>query len=114
MKFSKILIWWFITIMFLAATGTSFYFLYESNIGLGWVILISFYSINLLFSLIVFIQVRQEAGKLAWMMAFLLLPYLGHIIFALFGQRYKFRKSNREYKNKDSFKYEKFNNPKCK
>ena len=100
--------------MFLAATGTSFYFLYESNIGLGWVILISFYSINLLFSLIVFIQVRQEAGKLAWMMAFLLLPYLGHIIFALFGQRYKFRKSNREYKNKDSFKYEKFNNPKCK
>ncbi|MCK5867062.1 MAG: cardiolipin synthase, partial [Mycoplasmataceae bacterium] len=105
--FSKILIWWFITILFLFATGTSFYFLYESGLGLGWVILISFYSINLLFSLVVFIQVRQEAGKLSWMMAFLLMPYLGHAIFALFGQRYKFRKSNKEYKDKKSFSHEK-------
>ena len=43
------------------------------------------------------------------MMTFLLLPYLGHAIFALFGQRYKFRKTNIEYKKKQSFNYEKLN-----
>lgn len=106
MKLTKYILSWFGILFFLISSGSGLYFLYITGYSLALVLLIGFYSINLLVTSIVFIQTRQPAGKLSWMMVFLLLPFIGAAIFLIFGQRYKSRKSAYEYWRKETFKYE--------
>ena len=107
MKWIKAAISWFFTISILGGIGTGFYFMYDSGIELGWVLLTAYFLINFSFFTLLFIQNRQLIGKLSWMMIFLLFPFIGHVAFALFGQRYKYRTTLKKYHAKDTFRMEK-------
>lgn len=106
MRTLKYISTWFLAIILLTGAGTGLYFLYDSGYSLALVLLLGFYSTNLVMSILVFVQRRQMSGKLAWMMMFLLLPFIGHIVFAVFGQRYKYRKNLSEFQQREMFKYE--------
>ena len=81
---------------------------YKSGYSLAVVLLSVLYFINILFSLIIFIQKRQTAGKMSWMIIFFIFPFFGHIIFWIFGQKYNNRVTFKKYFSKPTFKYEEF------
>lgn len=74
------------------------------------VIFVGFYTMNLIFSLFLFVQNRQIVGKTSWMIIFLIFPFIGNVVFATFGQKYKYSVSKEEYFKKETFKYEQFDN----
>ncbi len=92
--------------------GASMYFLYQYVNSISFSLLISFYFINLIITWILFLQKRQTIEKISWLFLFVSIPFLGHIIFLLFGQKYKFRISRKEYYKKEDFNYEEKTKPK--
>ncbi|WKX02516.1 cardiolipin synthase [Candidatus Mycoplasma mahonii] len=73
-------------------------------------IILSFYLLTLIFNLLILIQNRHSEAKLSWIIVMTIFPVFGHIIFIIFGQRYKNRISKNDYYKKETFKLEKFNN----
>ena len=86
--------------------GYGFYALYEMGLSVWLVILISIYALTSIFVVILFLQNRHPSAKLSWTVIMIVLPIFGHIIFFAFGQRFKYRKPQKEYLKKDSFKEE--------
>lgn len=79
-----------------------------SKLGINpWIIGIAYYhSISIIFAIIIFAQKRHSAAKLSWLFVFILLPMFGHILYLIFGRRYKNRKQLWEYRTKPEFAFE--------
>ena len=102
-------IWYFLGIAFLFTIGYLFFMMYEIGYSITLVTLIAVYSVSSFFNLILFSQNRHTGAKLSWLIVMTILPFFGHIIFVIFGQRYSGRISIKEYRKKETFKYEKYN-----
>ena len=108
MKLFRYLLSWFLLTGSIVGVGFGLYFLIDDGDSIFMGIFIGFYTINLIATIVVFTQRRQTAGKLTWIIMFLLFPFIAHAAFALFGQRYKGRATQKEYRKRQSFKYEKY------
>lgn len=73
----------------------------------SWVIgIVYYYLISIIFGLVIFGQKRHPSAKLSWLFIFIILPIFGHILYLIFGRRYKYRKSIFKYRQKEEFKNE--------
>ncbi len=94
------------------ALGYSFYFMYKAGLSIAFVSVIALYSVSALFNTLLFAQTRNPSTKMAWLMFMTLVPVFGHIIFIIFGKRYRGRASREKYLQKKTFKHEKIANKK--
>lgn len=80
--------------------------MYEAGYSITAVILLAIFSVNLAITTYIIAQTRHSQAKLAWLMVMAILPIIGHIIFLIFGQKYKYRESDAVYKSHPTFSYE--------
>ena len=111
-KLFKSTIMWILFMLIVFGIVASLYYLNKFIDSLWFMIVVSFYFLNLILTWTLFLQNRQTKEKVSWLFLFILLPFLGHILFILFGQKYKFRMSKDLYFKKENFKYEKQTQPK--
>lgn len=109
MKLIKHLSAWFAIILFFISLALGFYMLYRLGYSGAVVILVAVYTVNLFFIIVVFLQKRHAKGKLSWVLIMSLFPLVGQFMFAIFGQRYRDRKTILEYRKRDNFKHEQIN-----
>ena len=106
MKYLNYIFWYVIGIVFLVGLGYGFYYMYSAGLSVSVVAIIGLYSVSVIFNLLIFAQIRHSAAKLSWIMVMTILPIFGHIIFIIFGKRYRGRMSRKKYLEKETFKYE--------
>ena len=106
MKYLNYLFWYVIGIVFLIGLGYGFYYMYDSGMSVSVVMIIALYSVSVLFNLLIFAQIRHAEAKLSWIIVMTILPVFGHIIFIIFGKRYRGRMSRQNYLSKKTFKHE--------
>ena len=80
--------------------------MYVSGLSISVVMVIALYSVSVLFNLLIFAQIRHAEAKLSWIIVMTILPVFGHIIFIIFGKRYRGRGSREKYLSKETFKHE--------
>lgn len=106
MKYLKYASGYALIIAFFSVIGWGFYELYAAGLSWALVTLIAVYSVNVVFTFFAFIQVRHTQAKLSWIVIMVFLPIFGHIIFIIFGQRYRDRKSIDKYRKNKNFEFE--------
>lgn len=112
MRYFKSALIWFPSIIFLTLIAVASYYIYQFGLPLGVVVILVWYFINLVITHIIFIQNRNKAAKLSWFFILNILPFIGHILFLIFGQRYAGRKDHFAYLKSYGLEHEKTTFPK--
>lgn len=87
-----------------------FVIMIKSNLYFSVSFLILIYLINSILIIGLFYQNRNIESKLSWMMILFILPFIGHIIYLLYGQKYSGSKKKEDYDKEYSQKYINTNN----
>ncbi|MCR8613415.1 MAG: cardiolipin synthase [Mycoplasma sp.] len=86
---------------FLISVGLITYYVWDrTDYSLLTILVVCFFVLNILISLLLLLSSRQELAKVSWFFIINLLPGLGAATFFIFGRRYKYRITKKQYKKK--------------
>ena len=109
MKYIKYFLGYLFLVSLVTGVGYGMYILYDYGYSMSVIILLSLYVVNFSTTLVIFVQYRHSGAKLSWLLAMAMFPLLGHLLFFVFGLRYKNREELKKYRSRKNFKYENYN-----